>query len=81
MHPENSDNTSGPNASDHTIEMARAKAQALFDANAGSREVAIIGGGTNILVFWSSNGGDSVDSMASIAGDSFSQIGLGDFIF
>lgn len=65
-------------SADHTIENARAVAQALFDAHPGRNEVAVIDS-SGLLMFWSSSNGDIVDSVAAIGGYS-TPITLDDFL-
>ena len=64
-----------------SIDAARTAAQALFDGNAGNQEVAAInlqGGST--LLFWSSTGGATIDSVASFLSQTASNFGSSDFI-
>ncbi len=64
-----------------SIDAARTAAQALFDGNGGNQEVPAInlqGGST--LLFWSSSGGATIDSVASFLSQSASNFGTSDFI-
>jgi serralysin len=64
-----------------TIDAARATAQALFDGNAGTSEVAVValqGGST--LLFWSASGGPTIDSVANFLSQNVGDFGRADFI-
>lgn len=64
-----------------SIDAARIAAQSLFDGAVGNQEVAAInlqGGST--LLFWSSTGGATIDSVASFLSQTASNFGTNDFI-
>jgi len=64
-----------------SIDAARAGAQALLDGRAGNSEVASVtlsGGST--LLFWSSSGGATIDSVAAFQGQAAGDFGLTDFV-
>ena len=64
-----------------SVDAARSAAQALFNGHAGNGEVAAMSfSGGSTLLFWSSNGGATIDSVAAFQGQSASAFGLNDFI-
>lgn len=64
-----------------SVDAARSAAQALFNGHAGNSEVAAMSfSGGSTLLFWSSGGGATIDSVVAFQGQSASAFDLNDFI-
>ena len=67
-------------ATQTSLTAASGAAQALFDGHSGDHEAAAFAVGSDTYIFYSSNGGATVDSAIKLAGVIASSIGIGDFI-
>ncbi|ATE63470.1 calcium-binding protein [Rhizorhabdus dicambivorans] len=64
-----------------SIDAARSAAQALFDGNAGNQEAAAINlSGGSTLIFWSSTGGATIDSVAAFQNQLAADFARADFV-
>jgi serralysin len=66
-------------ANQASFSAAAAAAQQLFDGHAGNAEVAALAIGSDTYLFYSGNGGGSVDSAIQLVGVNSATIGLSDF--